>query len=192
MQEAAFAIDEDGEILSATLTTHEASDTSQVAELFNKIELPIDEFIGDAGGYDHSSTYEAIESRERIQGRAIISVIPPNLGFQKEQDSDSPHRRKNIKLLEEKGRAGWQKETDYNRRALAENTMHRYKSIIGNKLTSRTTANRNTEIQIGVKILNKMNGLCRPKAKKAAQKINIKWVDYARVFFCATQPEQKA
>lgn len=104
-----LAIDEDGEILSATLTTHDASDKSQVAELLNKIELPIDEFIGDAGGYDHNSTYEAIESREMIQGRPIISVIPPNLGFQKEQDSDSRHRKKNIKLLEDRGRAIWQK-----------------------------------------------------------------------------------
>ena len=87
-----------------------------------------------------------------IQGRPIISVIPPNLGFQKEQDSDSRHRKKNIKLLEDRGRAIWQKETDYDRRALAENTIYRYKTIIGNKLRSRSTATQNTEIQIGVKM----------------------------------------
>jgi Transposase DDE domain len=163
-----LAIDEDGEILSATITTHDESDTSQVAELLSKIESPIDEFIGDAGGYDHKTTYDALEARERTQGRPILAIIPPNLGFQKEQDSDSKHRKKNIKLLEDRGRARWQKATDYERRALAENTMHRYKAIMGNKLISRTPANQNTEIQIGVKILNKMNGLCRPKAQKAA------------------------
>ena len=163
-----LAVDEDGEILSAILTTHDESDTSQVADLLSQIESPIDEFIGDSGGYDHKTTYDAIEAREISQGRPILAIIPPNLGFQKEQDSDSRHRKKNIKLLEDRGRARWQKETDYDRRALAENTIYRYKTIIGNKLTSRSTANQNTEIQIGVKILNKMNGLCRPKAQKAA------------------------
>ena len=163
-----LAIDEDGEILSATLTTHDESDASQVADLLSQIESPIDEFIGDAGGYDHKAAYDAIEAREMAQGRPILTIIPPNLGFQGEQDSDSRHRKKNIKILKDVGRARWQKATDYERRALAENTMHRYKSILGNKLTSRSTANQNTEIQIGVKILNKMNGHCRPKAKKAA------------------------
>ena len=163
-----LAIDEDGEILSATLTTHDESDTSQVADLLSRIETQIDEFIGDSGGYDHKATYDAIEASEKTQGSPILVIIPPNLGFQKEQDSDSRHRKKNIKLLEDRGRAIWQKETDYDRRALAENTIYRYKTIIGNKLRSRSTANQNTEIQIGVKILNKMNGLCRPKAKKAA------------------------
>ena len=109
-----------------------------------------------------------LEVRERTQGRPILVIVPPNLGFQKEQDSDPTHRKKNIKLLEDRGRARWQKAIDYERRALAENTMHRYKAIMGNKLISRTPANQNTEIQLGVKILNKMNGLCRPKAQKAA------------------------
>ena len=47
-----LAINEDGEILSATLTTHHESDVSQVPDLLSKIDTPIDAFYGDAGGYD--------------------------------------------------------------------------------------------------------------------------------------------
>ena len=45
---------------------------------------------------------------------------------------------------------------DYGRRARVENTIHRYKAIIGNKLRSKNLENQYTEIQIGVQILNRM------------------------------------
>ncbi|MES2607551.1 MAG: transposase [Pseudomonadota bacterium] len=44
-----LAINEDGEILSATLTTHHESDVSQVPNLLAEIDSPIDTFYGDAG-----------------------------------------------------------------------------------------------------------------------------------------------
>lgn len=51
-----LAMNEDGEILSATLTTHHESDVSQVADLLSKIDTPIDAFYGDTGGYYHPGT----------------------------------------------------------------------------------------------------------------------------------------
>jgi hypothetical protein len=67
-----------------------------------------------------------------------------------------------------KGKLSWQNQMDYGRRARVENTMHRYKSIIGNKLRSKTFENQNTEVQIAVWILNRMAQLGMPKAQKAA------------------------
>jgi hypothetical protein len=74
----------------------------------------------------------------------------------------------NIRLIEDKGKLSWQNQMDYGRRARVENTMYRYKAIIGNKLRSKNLENQNMEIQIGVQILNRMAQLGMPKARKAA------------------------
>ena len=59
-----LAINEDGEILSATLTTHHESDVSQVPDLLAEIDEPISAFYGDAGGYDHPGTYATLDDHE--------------------------------------------------------------------------------------------------------------------------------
>ena len=42
--------------------------------------------------------------------------------------------------------------------------LSRYKTIIGRKLRSKDADNQNTEVQIGVRILNRMRALAYPKA----------------------------
>jgi hypothetical protein len=165
-----LAINEDGEILSATLTTHHESDVSQVLDLLIKIDTPIDAFYGDAGGYDHPGTYAALDNHEQRfnQTIPIRTVIPPNLGFRSLQESDSEKRKANIKLLNDIGREKWQEATSYGKRAGVENTNSRYKTIIGGKLRSKDTDNQNTEVQIGVRILNKMRVLGIPKGRRVA------------------------
>ncbi len=78
--------------------------------------MPIDKFIGDAGGYDHAKTYETLTSHEKKTGKkhSISVVVPPN---------------------------------------------------IGRTLRSKDTANQNTEVKIGVKILTRMKALGMPKAR---------------------------
>jgi len=159
-----LAINEDGDILSATLTTHHESDVSQVPELLSKIDTQIDSFYGDAGGYDHPGTYAALDNHEKrfSQTTPIRTVIPPNLGFRPEQKCDSEKRKGNIKLFNDVGRSTWQEATSYGKRSGVENTNSRYKTIIGGKLRSKDTYNQNTEIQIGVRILNRMRALGIP------------------------------
>ena len=165
-----LAIDDDGEILSSTLTTHEVSDVSQVPDLLEEIDVPIDEFMGDAGGYDHAKTYETLHSHEQKTGQkhSICVVIPPNIGFKPEQENDAIQRKQNIRHLQAVGRQKWQKDTGYGRRSGVENAIYRYKTIIGRTLRSKNTANQNTEIKIGVNILNRMKALGMPKACSVA------------------------
>ena len=165
-----LAIDDDGEILSSTLTTHEVSDVSQVPDLLKEIDAPIDEFMGDAGGYDHAKTYETLLSHEQKTGQehSVRAVIPPNIGFNKNQENDAIQRKQNIRHLEAVGRQKWQKDTDYGRRSGVENAIYRYKTIIGRTLHSKNTANQNTEVKIGVNILNRMKSLGMPKARSVA------------------------
>ena len=86
-------------------------------------------------------------------------MIPLNLGFRPLQASDSEKRKANIKLFNDVGREKWQEGTSYGKRAGVENTNSRYKTIIGGKLRSKDTENQNTEILIGVQILNRMRAL---------------------------------
>ena len=165
-----IAIDDDGEILSSTLTTHEVSDVSQVPDLLEEIDVPIDEFMGDAGGYDHAKTYETLRSHERKTGQehSTCVVIPPNIGFRPEQENDAIQRKHNIRHLEAVGWQKWQKDTGYGRRSGVENAIYRYKTIIGRTLRSKNIANQNTEVKIGVNILNQMKSLGMPKARSVA------------------------
>ena len=133
-----LAIDEVGYILGSSLTHHNISDSAVVPELLEQIEYPIDTVLAD-GAYDQPSTYEALTQHQDSFGNGVIikAAIPPNLRFRAEMPNDSKLRKDNIRVIEQ-GRQRWQDYTDYGRRAKVENTMYRYKTIIGNKLKSRS------------------------------------------------------
>lgn len=161
-----LCITEAGDILRSTLTCHTTSDTSQVTELLKEIKNPITLFMGD-GGYDHPTTYKALENQQKKQGSSqlIKIIIPPNLEFHKE--IDSPQRLEHHRWIEDKGKVSWQKHRDYGKRSRVENTIYRYKAIIGNTLKARHFDAQVTETQIAVQILNKMTKLGIPKAQKS-------------------------
>lgn len=160
-----LCIDEAGEILSSTLTCHQVSDTSQVDDLLKAVGTPIQEVLGD-GGYDHPATYQALndhQTRHPHDG-SMNAIIPPNIRFQEGKEPDAQQRLKNIGIIEDKGKGAWQSQVKYGRRAKVETTIHRYKSLIGNKLRSKTYTSQMTETKIAIKIINRMRRLCLPKA----------------------------
>ena len=163
-------VDDQGEILDATLTTHDMSDASQVPDLLKNIDYPIDEFIGDSGGYDNQRTYDTLKKHEDMveTKKPIKAIIQPNLGFQPSSDVDDEKRKENIDAISNGSCQMWQKKTDYGRRSIAEYTFYRFKTVIGRTLRSRNSNNQNTEVKIGIKILNKMNTMGVSKAQKAA------------------------
>ena len=57
---------------------------------------------------------------------------------------------------------GWQKASGYNRRALAEATIGRFKRVIGDSLRSRTDQRQATEMTVALMVLNRMLELGRP------------------------------
>ena len=163
-----IAIDEKGFIVASDLTCHDVSDCAEVPKLLEQIESPIDTVLAD-GAYDHPSTYEALINHETnfVNGVRVKAAIPPNLGFRAEMQNDSVLRKDNIRVIEQ-GRQRWQDYTDYGRRAKVENTMYRYKIIIGNKLKSRSIDNQKIESKIAVHILNQMTNLGMPCSQKIA------------------------
>jgi hypothetical protein len=73
-------------------------------------------------------------------------------------------RDQHLQLIAERGRMGWQKASGYNRRALAEATISRFKRVIGDGLRSRTDQRQATEMTVAIAVLNRMLEFGRPKS----------------------------
>lgn len=156
-----LALDADsGEIIAHSLTDQDTSDTSQVELLLNQINDEIDQFTAD-GAYDSDPTYDAV-LRHSAAARV---VIPPRSTGVTRQDTDPPSQRVlHIASINGDGRLRWQASTGYGKRALVETAMGRYKGIIGPRLRARSFPAQQTEVAIGVAILNRMIGTARPKS----------------------------
>ena len=86
-----------------------------------------------------------------------------------EAAATAPTRRdRHLRLIAEQGRMGWQKASGYNRRALVEAAISRYKRAIGDALRSRTDRRRASEVAIAVRALNRMLELGRPVSVRIA------------------------
>ena len=65
-------------------------------------------------------------------------------------------RDRHLRQIAERGHMGWQKDSGYNRRALVEAAIGRYKRVIGEALRSRTQRRQATEAAIAANALNRM------------------------------------
>src|SRR5919107_4386082 len=132
-----------GQIVAATLTTHDVDDGSQVGPLLDQVDGPIGSFIGD-GAYDQEGVYASVAQRHP---EAAIIVPPRSTAVPSATAETAPTQRdRHLQLIAEHGRMGWQKASGYNRRALAEATIGRFKRVIGDALRSRTDGRQATEV----------------------------------------------
>jgi hypothetical protein len=109
------------------------------------------------GAYDGDPAYEAVAARH-----PDADVIIPPHSTAVPTETAASQRDLYIKVIEENGRRGWQRQTGYGRGSPVETAMFRYKTIIGRSLHARTLSNQRTEAKIGYKILNRMTSLGRP------------------------------
>ena len=126
-----LAVDADtGEIVASDLNTRRTHDCTQVPALLDQIADPIASVSAD-GAYDTKAVYEA--AHEQGEGRAVRVLIPPG--------RDAQFSPKPSAALQE------------SKRSRVENTMHRYKTIIGRSMRSRTFDGQRVEVQLASKIL---------------------------------------
>jgi hypothetical protein len=71
-------------------------------------------------------------------------------------------RIRNIRSIRRLGRREWHKRSGYSKRSTAENTIYRYKTILGRVMRARTLAGQRVEARIACRILNVMAGLGMP------------------------------
>jgi hypothetical protein len=153
-QKLHLAVETDVKLIEgAVLTTNSVDDSSAVSALLEQAPNKVDTFIGD-GAYDTMKVYETLTEKK------IQAVIPPRKGARIRKHGNSKgrtHQRdRAIRQIRKNGRKQWKKKIKYHRRSIAETTMFRYKTIIGDKLKARTFDRQTTEIKIACKILNLM------------------------------------
>ena len=163
-----LAVDADtGEIVASDLTTRRTHDCTQVPALLEKLDGPIGSVSAD-GAYDTKAVYEV--AHERGEGRAVRVLIPPGRDAQFSLQSSAAlrERNRNIRSIREVGRREWHTHSGYSRRSLVENTMYRYKTIIGRSMRSRTFDGQRVEVQLASRILNTMTHLGMPDSYRVA------------------------
>ncbi len=163
-----LAVDADtGEIVASDLTARRTRDSTQVPALLGKIADPFASVSAD-GAYDTRAVYEA--AHERGEGRAVRVLIPParNAQLSPKPSAALRERNRNIRSIRELGRCEWHTHSGYSRRSMVENTMYRYKTIIGRSMRSRTFDGQRVEVQLASKILNTMTRLGMPDSYRVA------------------------
>ncbi len=154
---------EDGIIHAAEMTTNGVDDAAMVKPVLGKIKGKVKKFGGD-GAYDKTKVYDTLE-KEKIK-----PIIPPRKNARIKQHGNSSKRAKPrdraIRYIRKHGKKKWKKVHQYHKRSLAETTMFRYKTILGDKLQSRTYDRQCVEALISCKILNKMTQCGMPESVK--------------------------
>ncbi len=150
-----------GEIVASDLTSRRARDGARVPVLLEQIDDPVASVSAD-GAYDGVGVYEA--AQEKGEGRAVRVLIPPgrNAQLSPRPSAALEERNRNIRSIRDLGRRDWQTRSGYSTRSLVENTVFRYKTIIGRRVRSRTFDGQRVEVQLASRILNRMTHLGMP------------------------------
>jgi transposase len=159
-----LAVDPDtGEILASELTTTEDGDASQVGLLLDQIPGPIASVTAD-GAYDGDPVYRTVAERDP----AAAVIIPPRSTavLSNTAETASTPRDRHLRMIQERGRRGWQKAINYGRRSLGEVAMMRYKTVIGRRLHARTLPMQRAEAAAGCKVINIMTRLGMPVSQR--------------------------
>ena len=156
---------ETGEVLAAELTNRRTADCARVPGLLDQIDDPVASVTAD-GANDAGTVYEA--ARKKGDRHRVRVLIPPIQGAQP-SSSRSPgqwERNRNIRSVRKLGRQEWYASSGYSRRSLVENAVFRYKSILGQRMRSRSLPNQRAEVQLAARILNTMTRLGRPDSSR--------------------------
>ncbi len=115
-----------------------------------------------------AAVYEAAQAKG--QGHAVRVLIPPGRGAQlnPRPSAAQKERNRNIRSIRELGRREWHTSSGYSKRSMIENTMYRYKAIIGRSMRSRTFDGQRVEARLASKILNTMTLLGMPDSYRVA------------------------
>ena len=97
-------------------------------------------------------------------------IIPPRASAVASPTADTApsQRDRHIRMIEDRGRMGWQTAVGYGKRSLGETAVFRYKVIIGRGLRARTLPAQKTEARIACAVLNRMTKLGMPVSQHTA------------------------
>ena len=156
-----------GEIVASDLTSRRTRDGARTPTLLGQIDHRVASVTVD-GAYDTERVYEVDYAKG--EGRAVRVCIPPgrNAQLSPRPSAALKERNRNVCSIRRLGRREWPKRSGYSRRAMVENTIYRYKTIIGRAMTSRTLVGQRVEVQLACRVLNTMNRLGMPASYRVA------------------------
>jgi hypothetical protein len=132
----------------------------------DQVDGPVDLFLAD-GAYDGEATSDLLAAR--FGSTIRVTIPPPQNAILSPNAAKYPTARDcHIVECESHGRMAWQKASGYNQRSRGETLMGRWKTVIGPKLKAHYFENQKTETKIGVRVLNQMTELGRPRFERTA------------------------
>ena len=157
-KKAHFVVGDEHIIHGATLTKKDTMDFQVVEELCGQVDVEIDHVSADKM-YDTNDVYDVLTSEFPESEIAI----PPKENLYAD-DAHTPKRMSNLLAYSALGPMLWQKKKQYGKRNVSENTMQRYKAIIGPKLHSRDFNNQQQEMMLAASVLNRFTQLGMPES----------------------------
>jgi hypothetical protein len=148
---------ETGQIVASGLTSKEIDDGFLAGPLLDQVTGSLSSFTAD-GAYDQEGVYAAVADRHP---EAAV-VVPPRATAVPSGTAAPTQRDRHLLCIAENGRMAWQKVSGYNRRSNVEAAIGRWKQVIGDGLRSRIDGRRTTEVEVAVRVLNRMLVLGRP------------------------------
>jgi hypothetical protein len=114
---------------------------------------------------DEEVVYEVVENHTAARSPRVL--IPPTRNAQlKPEAAVLRERNRNLRSRARLGRRQWHTKSGYSRRSLVENTVYRYKTIIGPAMCSRALQGQRVEARVGCRILNTMAALGMPESHR--------------------------
>ena len=132
-----LAVDaETGQIVASELTSYRIRDSTPVPTLLEQTDHSLASLCAD-GTYDRQSVYEA--AQRKGNGQAVRVLIPParDARLRSAPSTAMKERNRNVRSMRKLGRREWHKQSGYSQRSMVENTVYRYKTILGRDMRSR-------------------------------------------------------
>jgi hypothetical protein len=149
-----------GEIVAATLTTNNFGDGQVLPDLWAQVEDRLSQVTGD-GGNDDRQCYEALSERG---ARAVIAPQKGARLWRQGQSTQARHARdENVRSIRRHGRPKWKRESQSQRRTLAETTMFRLKMVFGERVAARGFDGQAAQRLVRCAVLNRMTHLGMPQ-----------------------------
>ena len=146
--------EKNSEIISASFTDNSFKDNELFTEMLGGLEEEVSKVGGD-GAYDTRECWDFC----RLNG--IEGIFPPRKGAKIRKHGNCKGellaRDEHIRIIRRKGKKKWKKESGYSRRSIAETAMYRFKTLLGDKLSSREFNRQANEAFIKCKLLNMMS-----------------------------------
>ena len=135
--------------------------------MLEQITGPIASVTAD-GAYDGEPVYRAVA--EHQPDPPVTVIIPPRATAVAGALADTApsQRDRHIRMIQDRGRMGWQRAVAYGRRSLGATAVFRYKTIIGRGLRARTLPSQKTEARVACSVLNRMTRLGMPVSQRVA------------------------